>query len=759
MTISRAIPPALAGRPNWMGVEHGTKKPHSIRRGFNGEWKTPEAYADFPDILDCLERGEIERIGFVFRPDLGWICIDLDNVRDPETGEVAEWAQRIIDQFKGIAYIEISLSGTGFHIVFAGRKDDWMTGTTKTVGKSKIEFFDEKFVILTGDTIDGSVRDFGDGQEIFKQVYAEFFPKDVPGGGKSGDKAETGSVEPIEINAEIIESVIEILRSESPGFRQLFDDGDMSQSDNDDSRADQSVCSKVAWNTKGMSIGERRAIIDAVWRQSAHCRKRPDPEKLDRNDYRKRTIKKALSNDCLDGQSKKTYMRTDLGNSERMADQYRGDIVYCGPFKKWYVWDKTRYAEDRKGEITQIAKRVVRSMYSEASTIEDEDKRKALAKFAAKSEAVSRVDAMVKLCRSEVPVLPEQFDQHPMLLNCPNGTIDLMTGQLRPHRREDYLTKLCPTNYNPDAPSITWDQTLEKIFAYKQDFISFLQRVFGYCLTSDTSEQIILIPWGDGSNGKSTILTAIAEAVGFDYVMFAGPELLIVGKQQRHSTERMSLFGKRLVICSESEDGHRLSESFIKQTTGGERIRGRYCGGDDWEFDATHKYILQTNHRPVVRGNDHAVWRRIALLPFEVRFWNPDKNETGPDCLKQDKHLPKKLNAESEGILAWLVRGCLDWQAQGLNIPEPVIRATEDYQRDEDILGTFLKDRCVISSNAKVKAVDLYQEYKKWADQSGEYCAPQRRFGTQLSQKGFQRFTNNGTWYTGLGLIHGGIGT
>jgi putative DNA primase/helicase len=265
--------------------------------------------------------------------------------------------------------------------------------------------------------------------------------------------------------------------------------------------------------------------------------------------------------------------------------------------------------------------------------------------WALKSESAPRINAALDLARSGpgIPILPEEMDRDPWLLNCGNGTVELRTGTLREHRREDLLTRLCPTEYHPDATCPSWLRFLESIFQKDRPLITFVQRLLGYCLTGDVSEQILPIFWGGGANGKSTLVNVILQTLGGDYAMKAPQDLLVVHRGERHPTELADLFRMRLVVTSESSEGARLNEALIKDLTGGEPIRARRMKEDFWQFDPTHKVMLLTNHKPRVVGTDTAVWRRLRLVPFEVTFWDPcDPNNHGknlPEHLRQDKQL------------------------------------------------------------------------------------------------------------------------
>jgi putative DNA primase/helicase len=374
--------------------------------------------------------------------------------------------------------------------------------------------------------------------------------------------------------------------------------------------------------------------------------------------------------------------------------------------------------------------------------------------WAIKSESAGHLNAMVALTRSEVPVLPEQLDRAPWLLNCPNGTLELRTGILREHRREDMLTKLCPTEYNPDAACPAWERLLDGIFDRDAELIGFVQRLLGYALTGDVREQVLPIFHGAGGNGKSTLLTAVQEVLGTDYAMTAGAELLLQPRGERHPTERADLFGKRLVITSETEEGRHLNESLVKSFTGGDRIRARRVREDSWEFDPTHKIILVTNHRPKIRGTDEGIWRRVLLVPFEVQFLDPDDpryegQEIPPERIR-DKGISGRLKLEYQGVLSWLVRGCLDWQRGGLRIPDKVRAATTSYRESEDVLASFLAEKAVYGPSLKVKAGEFYKAFKKWCEDVGEHVLSQRDVGELMTARGIEKKKSNGWRYHGL---------
>jgi putative DNA primase/helicase len=392
---------------------------------------------------------------------------------------------------------------------------------------------------------------------------------------------------------------------------------------------------------------------------------------------------------------------TDLGNAKCLVAEHGLDLHYCFPWGKWLYWDGTRWVLDETGEVMRRAKDTVAQMYREALQLPSE-LRKPLLTHVERSESAPRLKAMIELAASEpgIPIRPAELDANPWLLNVENGTLDLHTGDLHEPRREDLLTRLAPVRYDPEATCPQWDAFLARIMAGNQSLISFLQRAVGYALTGDVREHVMLILWGTGRNGKSTFLNTVMAMLG-PYAMKAASDLLIATKGDRHPTERADLSGKRLVAALESGEGQRFDEVFVKEATGGDPIRARRMREDFWEFWPTHKIFLATNHKPVIKGTDEGIWRRIRLVPFTVTLAEAE----------QDKTLPEKLRAERSGILRWAVAGCLAWQREGLNQPDEVSSATEAYREEMDAVGRFLTERCLFVPARFTTTKALYDAY------------------------------------------------
>jgi putative DNA primase/helicase len=453
---------------------------------------------------------------------------------------------------------------------------------------------------------------------------------------------------------------------------------------------------------------------------------------------------------------------TDMGNGRRLVARHGADIRHVHPWRTWLAWDGKGWRPDDSGEAMRRAKETVEALYREAAgSVErigrelaraaDEQAKAALAaqleearrllSWALRSEQAQRLDALLAVARSDLPVLPDQLDTDPFLLNVLNGTLDLRTGELRPHRREDLISKLAPVRYDLGATCPLWLKFLDRILDGNQDLIIYLQRVVGYGLTGDVSEQCLWFFHGTGANGKSTFLGTVLAMLG-DYGMQAVPELLLAKNHDSHPTERADLFGKRFVATIEAEEGKRLAEALMKQMTGGDKMRARFMRQDFFEFDPTHKIFLAANHKPVIRGTDHGTWRRIKLVPFTVTI--PDE--------EKDKALPEKLKAELPGILAWAVRGCLDWKRHGLGEPDEVRQATATYQAEQDTVQGFLGECCFLHPQARVKSSALLDAYHEW---SGDRLMTAPTFRERLKDKGFAAPTRGGGgayFWHGIGL-------
>jgi len=430
---------------------------------------------------------------------------------------------------------------------------------------------------------------------------------------------------------------------------------------------------------------------------------------------------------------------TDLENAQRLVERHGKNIRFCHQWGKWLIWEGMRWSKDETGGIVRLAKDTVKTICAEVA-----GDPKTL-KHATRCKNRSRIEAMIKLTESEsgIYVTPQQLDSDPMLLNVRNGTIDLRTGELRPHNKADLITKIAPVEYDQCATAPVWDSYLYRIMNGNMSLINFLQRGMGYSITADVSEQVIFIPHGGGDNGKSVFLNTALGIMG-DYARPTAPDLLMVKRGESHPTEVADLEGARLVTSIETEENKRLAEATVKQLTGGDRLKARFMRQDFFEFNPTHKIWLATNHKPVVKGSDYAIWKRIRLIPFSVTIPREER----------DKKLPMKLEAEYPGILRWVVEGCLAWQQEGLGEPEEVTKATTSYRAEMDVLANFINECCFVNPLVKVLVSNLYSTYLNWCKETGEYPLSQRVLSTRLTERGFEgiKGSKGQRFWKGIGL-------
>lgn len=421
-----------------------------------------------------------------------------------------------------------------------------------------------------------------------------------------------------------------------------------------------------------------------------------------------------------------TFNLTDMGNAERLIKRHGEYLRYCYETGYWLVWNGKVWAKDNGDQIMSLAKDTVRGIYAEAANTSDDRQRKELADHAKKSESESKLHAMIALARDLVPIKVQELDANKMLFNCQNGTIDLRTGILNRHRRGDFITLISPFEYDPDAHSDLWEQHLLRVTGNDKELIAYLQRVFGYCLTGETKEQVMFFIFGPTKTGKSKTIGAVVWVLG-DYAKQTPSETLLVKRYGTHS-DKARLVGSRMVVTIEAEKGEKLASALIKNMTGEDRMTARFLYRENFEFYPTFKIFLVANDKPLIRGEDSAMWERVKLIPFKQFI----------PLAERDKDLGEKLKEEGKGILSWMVKGCLDWQKhKDLLEPEEVTTETAIYRSEMDILGDFLDDCCIVERTAKVAHADLYQAYEEWCRRNDEEPISKKMLTIELQGRNF----------------------
>jgi putative DNA primase/helicase len=432
---------------------------------------------------------------------------------------------------------------------------------------------------------------------------------------------------------------------------------------------------------------------------------------------------------------------TDDGNALRLVDQFGGELRYVPLRGEWLVWDGTRWREDNLNEVTLRAREVARGIYGEAAGMEDPDRRRDAAAWAAKSEETWRVRAMITQAQSDprVTILPGALDQDPWLLNCPNGTLNLRTGELRGHDPRDLITRLCPTAYNPEATDERWDRALRDALVGEDGdtaMLDFFRRFSGYCLTGITSEKAILVPNGPTNTGKSTVTEPIFRMLGEvaegGYATTWGSDVVEENTRVNRDEKLNKQHGARLVVSGEMRRGSRMADNFVKLYSGGDTMDHRALYHGSYSMRPQGKLVIHTNYVP--RSADPAVQGRLKLLPFErvPAVIDPGVKE----------HLDRDPGAH-RAILAWAVRGCLEWQREGLGATPWLGDALTRYARESDPMLTFIHD-CLrpVGAEGYSAHVDLvWAAYGAWAEENlprrtrlGRYT-----FNRAMEERGHER--------------------
>lgn len=425
------------------------------------------------------------------------------------------------------------------------------------------------------------------------------------------------------------------------------------------------------------------------------------------------------------------FENTDLGNAKRLISRFGHQIRYVSAWG-WLYWDGKRWARDDLGMVKQYACEIVEGMLENADgSIPVKDKLQIL-KWQQQSQGHSKLKAMLEIATYQKKVVstPQHFDAHPWLFNVQNGTLDLKSGHLLPHNPDDMITKVAPVGYIPSALCPLFHEFLDRIFSGDVELIHFVQKALGHTLIGGNPEQVLIILFGNGANGKSVLVNTIMDILGRDYAQqMNGETLMMKTSNGMPRNDLACLEGVRFTAVSETGDKNRLDEALVKQITGGERIRARYLYHEEFEFLPQFSIVLSTNHKPYIADQGHSIWRRIRLIPFNVTI---SKEEQDPD-------LKQKLLQEKEGIFSWLAEGCRLYLTEGLIEPKTVRLATESYRNEMDTLGQFLEEQMEIVPTGKIQSQQLYNAYRNWCEEMGLRPVNQKELTRRLEARGFTR--------------------
>jgi putative DNA primase/helicase len=467
----------------------------------------------------------------------------------------------------------------------------------------------------------------------------------------------------------------------------------------------------------------------------------------------------------------------ELGDGQMFATLNRGRYVLNRNSGEWLLWSGHHWAIDKDGAGALIAVESVSARYlDEARRLVDEiANTKETQKLNSLCEYQKTIYKRVNKLRSDrgrknclqfahtseygLSISGDQLDTEPWSLPCRNGVINLKTGELEPGRPEDYLMVAAPTQWQGiSAPCPVWEQMLLDCQDGNSDMVSYLRRLFGYAITGLHREHILPVFWGQGRNGKGTIIETLKSVLGLELAAPVQAEMLLDQAFARSSSgpspDIMALKGVRLAFASETDDGRRISPARVKWLTGGDTLKARNPH-DRYEtsFVPSHTLFLLTNHKPHAPSDDFAFWERLHLIPFPISFVSRIPRQDNER--RADEELEDKLRSEYAGILSWLVRGCLEWQQDGLDPPPLVREATAGYRRDEDMLADFIDECCLTDSESRVTATALYNAFTTWFETNyGKRIPSQKRFGSLMAKK-FERRKDGIYFYYGITLPSG----
>lgn len=397
---------------------------------------------------------------------------------------------------------------------------------------------------------------------------------------------------------------------------------------------------------------------------------------------------------------------TEAGFAERLAAAHADHWRWDHTRGRWLVWREHRWAPDADGAVIRDALDTIRRWQRLAvEKIADVQRRSDVLDALFGLERKAKLDAVLALTRHLHPIADAgEWDANPWLLGCPNGVVDLRTGELRDGRPEDRITQQTRVPFDPKATCPRWTQAQREWFP-DPDLADFIWRAAGYSITGLTTEQMLVGGYAVGSNGKTTFVRGIAHALG-DYAYDMPFSTVEANQRAAIPNDLAALVARRFVLASETNDGTRLNEARIKSLTGGDACTARFLHGEYFTFQPTGKFWLMFNHKPTVRDDSFGFWRRVRLVPFVNQF-------------QLDPALGETFRREAPGILAWLVRGCLAWQERGLPVPDIVAEATGEYRKDSDPFGQFIDEATEPVDGAVVSGSDLFQHYLTWAQRQG----------------------------------------
>jgi len=752
------IPNELKARYQWLNWDYEERTDARGNSRFTKVPKMPSGqpasstdrstWSSYADCHAAYREGAFDGIGIVIADDDDLVFGDFDHIVRPDT-PTPVWALNILEAAKlEDAYIEVSVGGDGAHMI--GKVKKFTAG--RRVGALEL-YPSGRFSTITGHaihkpdaigTLDRTLELICKQLGITRdELYA---PAPRLEAANSTEHRKCPATD---------EQVLEKAKASKnhSKFQKLFFEGEI-QGYNSPSEADLALAGLLAFWT-----GPDPETIERLMRQSKLLRPKWD----DHRSYLVDTILHALEGRTefyawqsiihppttvtatsatsdspaqIDSAVHPTQTSaaggliapySDSANSHLLVQKFGSDIRFtedCG----WMVFSSSHFFRDPEGvRIMAIAKNTAGQLFASAQNAPDRD---AAIKHAKQSQNRRALESMEVLARAEPGVLANinDFDADPWLLNVQNGTIDLRTRQLRPHRAADLISKIAGTHYDPSATATIWHQFLDRVMAGDHKLISYLQRVIGYSLTGFSNERALHFFYGDGCNGKSVFSEVILYLSG-GYGLVMGSDLLMARMPGAIPNDIAALRGQRVVFLNETQQGSAFDEQKLKALTGGDTLSGRFLHREFFSFSPAHKLFLRGNHKPLISGSDDAIWGRLRMIPFNVVI--PEQ--------ERDPNLLDKLRQELPGILNWALEGVLAWRDTGLKPPETVLAAVAAYRTESDTLSQFLDEQCERDSAAYITASELQEAYAAYCKSRFEKPVPTKDLPNEMARRGIHR--------------------
>lgn len=744
--VSENIPASLKAERRWCVwqvflTNKGklTKKPMRAGATRIGLSKTtPSQWQDFSTALAAYEREEkIDGLGFVCGG--GFVALDFDECCDEFTRELSEPVAEMVARLN--SYSEFSPSGRGVRVFVRGT----LPGKNITSKAAGIEIYSEGgYVTVTGFRVPGTPAEVAEGGAYLAELYQQGTP--------AKQASSTKPSRPTDHHHELSDSELLTLATASSSGHKITS----LLAGNVGTYPTASEAELALANYLSFYAGSSgQAQVERLMRASGLMRPKFDESRGEQN-YLSLTVGKAYAgrSEFYSGRPTRQASSakpepaftngqpstgpaclsdcstmTDVGLARRLVLEARGTLRWCREQQNWLSWSGKNWQTDDGLGAAHVAKRVSDKLWSELAEL-PADRRSAAMQFVKGSSSCRSIDAACKLARSEPGVVlsATELDKPAYLLNVANGTLNLETAELLTHNPDRLLTHLAGVSFDAQASAPRFKQFIAEVTCGDIELAGFLQRSCGLALSADVTEHALWIHFGAGSNGKSTLLAILSELLG----SYAGPApvdmLLVKGRSKEQECQFASLAGKRLVTTVETDAGVRLSEATTKLLTGGDTVLARKLYQQAWPLVPSWKLHLACNHKPLVRGTDSGIWRRIKLIPWLAKF------EGGTD----NKSLKDELRAEMPGILNWCLVGFCEWRRAGLRAPESVSAASSEYRTENDTLGQWLNDSCTRQPAGVVaESGALYQSYREWTESRGEHTLTNTAFGLSLERLGF----------------------